>query len=182
MNAGGFASRADVLVFLHADTRLPIGWDEAVRRAVARGCVGGAFDFAFAGHPLGRGLRRQTLRLVQVLNRARFRAAGGFFGDQVIFCTAAAFHTIGGYPKVGLLEDVRFAHALRRLGRTATLQPPVRTSPRRFLERGVLRQLTHDFVLLGRDACGLPCRSRHYNALNRTGHRTQAFGPDRPRR
>ena len=44
MNAGADAANGDVLLFLHADTRLPAGALEHIDEAVARGASGGYFD------------------------------------------------------------------------------------------------------------------------------------------
>ncbi len=163
-----------MLLFLHADTRLPDGWDGRIRRALADPrVVGGAFDFSFAGHASARGHRRQALRLVQVLNRARFRITRAFYGDQAIFCRRDAFIRLGGFPEVSILEDARFSRRLDGSGRTAILQPPVKTSPRRFLERGVARQMALNLSIVARDLLGLPvgrqsARYRQGNACDTT--------------
>ena len=172
MNRGAAAAGGDALVFLHADTRLPDGWAECVRRALSRpGVVGGAFDFSFGSHPDARGMTRQKLRLVKFLNRTRFRWHRTFYGDQAIFCRRDAFDAAGGFPMTPLFEDVRFSRRLARLGRTVILSPGVKTSPRRFVEKGVLRQLARDLALMGIDGCGL-CPRRMwaaYNDVNRRG-------------
>src|SRR6266481_3355321 len=50
MNAGAAASRGDVLLFLHADTRLPPDADALIRDGFARtGCTWGRFDVRIAG-------------------------------------------------------------------------------------------------------------------------------------
>lgn len=160
------------LLFLHADCKVPDGFDRLVLEALAKpGVVGGAFDFNWASHPLSRGVNRELLRMVKVSNRIRFRWTGNFYGDQGIFVGAETFHRLGGFPGVGLMEDVRFCQKLKAAGRVAVVSPGIKTSPRRFLTRGVVRQFVADLMLLGQDACGLtPERAwDRYNRLNRTG-------------
>jgi rSAM/selenodomain-associated transferase 2 len=156
-NRGAAAATGDVLLFLHADTRLPAQWDAAIRRRLQNpAIVGGAFDFRFSGHRKARGLRRQGLRIVQVLNRIRFRMTGCYYGDQAIFCRRETFDRLGGFRLLPVLEDADFSRRMLRLGRTAILQPPVKTSPRRFLDRGIVRQMMLNWSILGRDLLGLP--------------------------
>jgi rSAM/selenodomain-associated transferase 2 len=174
LNRGARHARGDVLLFLHADTLLPDGFPARLRRALAGGdVVGGAFDFHWQRlDGLGDGLRWQQLKLVRVLNRIRFRWTRNFYGDQAIFVRRDAFDRVGGFPPLPLLEDVRFCERLNRLGRTAIVSPAVRTSPRRFLRRGVFRQLGRDFILVSCDTLGArPTRLWDgYNDLNRTPH------------
>lgn len=172
MNRGAAVATGNVLLFLHADTRLPAGFDRAIRRALDSGVIGGAFDFAFDRDWPMDALARQKLKLVRLLNRGRFRWHRTFYGDQAIFCRHELFDRIGGYRPIPLFEDVRFSHAMRRLGRTAILQPPVETSPRRFMEQGILRQMFRDMFLMAADGCGI-CPGRmwqRYNAHNRDRH------------
>ena len=173
MNAGAAVASADrpgdALLFLHADTRPPVGYAAAVLRACATpGVVGGAFDFSWGSHPKGRGVNRRLLEFVCFVNRLRFRRSRLFFGDQAIFCRRDAFDALGGFPDLPLMEDLRFSRRLATLGRTAVLSPPVKTSPRRFCERGVLRQLFCDWYLLSAESFGTtPAEAwARYNAVN----------------
>ena len=172
MNRGAAVAIGDVLLFLHADTRLLPAFDASIARAIANGCVGGAFDFSFGADDRARGIDKQKLKVVKILNRIRFRWHRTFYGDQAIFCRRDAFEQIGGFDAKPLFEDARFSRRMGRVGRTAILQPPVKTSPRRFVERGILRQLTMDLLLMGLDNCGVEPAPlwRHYNQLNRDGH------------
>ena len=176
MNRGAAVATGEVLLFLHADTRLPTGFDRAICRAVGNGCVGGAFDFSFGAHDRARGLAKQKLKLVKILNRTRFRWHRTFYGDQAIFCRRDVFAAIGGYDAKPLFEDARFSRRMGQVGRTAILQPAVKTSPRRFVERGVLRQMTLDMLLMALDNCGVEpgLLWRRYNKLNRDGHASDA--------
>ena len=166
MNRGAKIADGEVLLFLHADTRLPVGYDDAVRRAISNGCVGGAFDFSFGSDDRARGLNKQKLKLVRILNRVRFRWKRTFYGDQAIFCRRDVFESLGGYQELPLFEDVRLSKDMRRRGRLAILQPPVKTSPRRFIEKGVLRQMIRDMILMALDGCGV-CPRRMWSAYNR---------------
>ncbi len=172
MNRGAAAAMGNVLLFLHADTRLPPGFDRAICRAIRNGCVGGAFDFSFGADARARGLAKQKLKLVKILNRTRFRWHRTFYGDQAIFCRRDVFAAIGGFDAKPLFEDARFSRRMGRAGRTAILQPAVKTSPRRFVERGILRQMTLDMLLMALDNCNIEPASlwRRYNKLNRDGH------------
>ena len=133
MNAGAARASAEVLLFLHADTRLPPGFDAAVLAALADpAVVGGRFDVCFDPNtPL--------LALIAALMNRRSRLTGIATGDQALFARRAVFEALGGFPDVPLMEDVAFSRALKRRGRIACLRQRVTTSSRRWLADGPLR-------------------------------------------
>lgn len=134
LHAGARAARGEVLLFLHADTRLPPGAPEAVRAALAAGARWGRFDVEIDGrHPL--------LRVVAWCMNLRSRWTGIATGDQAIFVARAAYDAAGGFPPVPLMEDVALSRALRAAGAPACLRARVRTSGRRWEARGVLRTI-----------------------------------------
>jgi hypothetical protein len=145
-----------VLLFLHADTRLPPGGVEAVLAALGRGARWGRFDVEISGrHPL--------LRPVAWLVNARSRLSGIATGDQAMFVTRDAFVAAGGFPDVPLMEDVALSTALRRAGRPACLRLRALTSGRRWESRGVVRTILLMWSLrflfwLGRDPAVLARR------------------------
>ena len=134
MNAGAAHARADVLLFLHADTRLPPLADASVLQAVASGACWGRFDVRIEGRP-------QMLRVVAALMNLRSRLSGIATGDQAIFITRAAFDRAGGFPVQPLVEDIEMSRRLKRLGRPACLRTRVCTSGRRWEQRGVWRTI-----------------------------------------
>lgn len=173
LNAGAAAARGEVLLFLHADTLLPDFFPQLIRRALqSSAVVGGAFDFLWSDHPQNAGWNAACLRLVVMVNRARFRWTSNFYGDQAIYVRRDVHDAIGGFPNVRLMEDIRFSRQMKRRGRVAILRPPVRTSPRRFLANGVLRQFYRDLRLLAMESCGFDAGNLHhqYNRLNRSPH------------
>jgi rSAM/selenodomain-associated transferase 2 len=134
MNAGAAAARHAVLLFLHADTRLPPQADALIQRAVDAGRVWGRFDVRIEG-------RAPMLRVVAALMNLRSRLSGIATGDQAIFVTRAAFENVGGFPLQPLMEDIELSRRLKRLGRPACLRERVRTSGRRWEQRGVWRTI-----------------------------------------
>ena len=133
MNAGAAVARGDVLLFLHADTRLPAGYAQAVARALADPrVVGGRFDVRLDATGLAY---RVVGRLISVRSRVTRVATG----DQAIFVRRAVFARLGGYPAVPLMEDVALSRALKRAGRVACLGETVVTSARRWQRHGVAR-------------------------------------------
>jgi rSAM/selenodomain-associated transferase 2 len=134
MNAGVDAASGDVLLFLHADTRLPADADRLVAHALAGGHLWGRFDVRIEGrHPL--------LGVVARMMNLRSRATGIATGDQAIFVTREAFRAVGGYAEIPLMEDIVLARALRRRSRPACLSARATTSGRRWEKRGVLRTI-----------------------------------------
>ena len=135
MNGGAAISRGDVLLFLHADTRLPADADRLILERLAQSRrVWGRFDVTIEGrHPL--------LPLVAVSMNARSRLTGIATGDQAMFVTRAAFAAAGGFPEIALMEDIAFARSLKRMSRPLCLRARVTTSGRRREQRGVLRTI-----------------------------------------
>jgi rSAM/selenodomain-associated transferase 2 len=133
MNAGAAAAHGDVLLFLHADTRLPDEADRLLLDGLARsGRVWGRFDVRFDD---------DGLALIAVMMNARSRLTGIATGDQAMFMTRAAFHAAGRFPPIALMEDVALSARLKRSGRRLCLRARVTTSGRRWREHGALRTI-----------------------------------------
>jgi rSAM/selenodomain-associated transferase 2 len=130
MNAGAAAAAGSMLVFLHADTRLPPDADGLIVSSL-QSHSWGRFDVQIEG-------RHALLPLVARMMNLRSRLTGIATGDQAIFVRREAF---AGFPEIPLMEDIAFSKAMKRLGRPACLSARVTTSGRRWEERGVLRTI-----------------------------------------
>jgi rSAM/selenodomain-associated transferase 2 len=135
MNAGAACARGEILLFLHADTRLPDAADALVVDGLKRTRRGwGRFDVAIAGrHPL--------LKVVAFLMNWRSRLTGITTGDHAIFVTRSLYTAAGGYPDIALMEDIELSKRLKRFGPPLCLKHRLTTSGRRWEERGVLRTI-----------------------------------------
>jgi rSAM/selenodomain-associated transferase 2 len=130
MNAGAALGTGDALLFLHADTTLPDNADRLIAVALAQRAWG-RFDLRIAGrHPL--------LAIVARMINWRSRLTGIATGDQAIFVTREAFHAVGGFPDLPLMEDIAISHRLKRLSRPFCIATPVVTSGRRWETNGVI--------------------------------------------
>ncbi|MCL6480271.1 MAG: TIGR04283 family arsenosugar biosynthesis glycosyltransferase [Firmicutes bacterium] len=140
MNRGARCHDADVLLFLHADSELPTGWQAHIRHALADPRVaGGCFRLEFD-------VPRPMLRFYSWFTR--FPGRFFHFGDQGFFVRREIFWRLGGFREVPFLEDVDFLRRLRRYGEFAVLPAAVRTSARRFLRHGTVRQQLRNIALV----------------------------------
>jgi rSAM/selenodomain-associated transferase 2 len=130
MNAGARRATGELLLFLHADTRLPPDSEVLVKRALEHH-LWGRFDVEIEGrHPL--------LKVVGWAMSLRSRLTGIATGDQAIFVRRDAF---AGFPEIPLMEDIAFSREMKRRGAPACLRERVTTSGRRWESRGVLRTI-----------------------------------------
>jgi len=135
MNAGAAVATGEVLLFLHADTRLPDRADRVVLDGLAAsGRAWGRFDVRIDGaHPL--------LRLVGALMNRRSRWTGIATGDQAMFVRRDAFDAVGGFPPLALMEDVALSARLKRVSPPLCIAEPAITSGRRWESCGVVRTI-----------------------------------------
>jgi rSAM/selenodomain-associated transferase 2 len=133
MNAGAAAARGDVLLFLHADTRLPDDFADAIAAALAAPDVVAGFFAVVLDAPGWR------YRLTERLISGRSRLTGVATGDQANFVRRDVFEALGGFASLPLMEDIELIRRLKHRGRVAALPQAVLTSARRWQRRGFWR-------------------------------------------
>lgn len=164
-NAGALAAQGRVLLFLHADTRLPEGFAAQIRKALGQpGVVAGAFRFAI-------GATGWRFRLLERCTNWRAACFGLPYGDQALFLPAARFQAMGGFREFALLEDLELVLRLRKMGRIALLPTPALTSPRRWQRLGIARTTVMNQLILLGFFCGIsPARLARWYGKVREGN------------
>lgn len=149
MHTGALRAKGDVLLFLHADTLLPLGW---------RGQLAKVWDNEPRPALTAFGLRFDApgahYRLMELLARWRTRLTGVPQGDQALAVDAKGYLAAGGFPLVPLMEEYELRRHLP--GRLKILEGKVRTSARRYQARGPIRNNLRNFLILFLYYTGVP--------------------------
>jgi hypothetical protein len=150
MNAGAAESNGDVLLFLHADTRLPDNFDAKVMDAVSQnGFCSGAFSLGIDSDARG-------LRFIERVANWRSRVFQMPYGDQALFVCRKLFNEIGGFPDFPIMEDFELVRRLRKKGKISILPESVRTSPRRYLNFGIFKTWFLNQIIIAAYYLGIP--------------------------
>lgn len=142
MNAGASAAKGDILVFLHADTELPMSALKRISAFINRNeFVGGAFD-------LGIKSDKMIFKVIGFLGSLRSRLNRIPYGDQAIFIRSDYFNEIGGYKDIPLMEDAELMRRIKKSGKKILIfHDRVMTSPRRWEEEGVTYCILRNWTL-----------------------------------
>jgi len=133
MNRGAAAATNEVLLFLHADTRLPSDAAQRINESMDRIMrVWGRFDVKLSG-------KHFMFRLIERMINLRSCVTGVATGDQAIFVRRGIFELFGGYSEIPIMEDVELTKSLRTISRPCCIDSPVVTSSRRWEENGIMR-------------------------------------------
>lgn len=144
--------RHDWILVLHADSRLPERWTDAVR-AVLRGPGGDRhgwyFDFRVEGE-------RPMLRLLERAVALRSSCGQRPYGDQGLLIHNSLYTAVGGYKAIPLMEDLDLVQRMAQSSRLRRLGCPLTTSNRRWRHRSVLKQAWRNAHLRWRWRRGAP--------------------------
>lgn len=143
-NKGAQVATGELLLFLHADTLLPDGWDWIVRKTLAEPAIAlGAFAFKVLEPFPGQ-------KFIEDTANWRSKAGGLPYGDQGLFMQKEIFEQAGGFPDQPIMEDYAFVRTLRRFGKIITVPQAAITSGRRWQQHGVFKvTVVNKLMILG---------------------------------
>ncbi|MDJ0576395.1 MAG: TIGR04283 family arsenosugar biosynthesis glycosyltransferase [Xenococcaceae cyanobacterium MO_234.B1] len=144
MNQGSAIAKGDILLFLHADTKLPPDYAQLVRETLAQPeVIAGAFELAIDSP-------KKSLRFIETMVNWRSRFLSLPYGDQALFLKQQTFQEIGGFADLPIMEDFELVKRLQRQGKIAIAPAKVITSPRRWQKLGVFKTtLINQLIILG---------------------------------
>jgi len=141
MNFGAKKADGDILLFLHADCILPDNGLNIIRQTLSnRRIVAGAFFLAIAHPNFG-------FRVIEFVGNIRSRITHFMYGDQGMFLKKDLFTSIGGFADIPLMEDIEISKRLRKLGKIVFINPPIKASPRRWLDEGMVYTTLRDWTI-----------------------------------
>jgi rSAM/selenodomain-associated transferase 2/rSAM/selenodomain-associated transferase 1 len=167
MNQGAQIAAGSILLFLHADTRLPADWIADVQATLSRlHVVAGAFELHIDGQEPG-------LRWIEWGVKWRSRLLQLPYGDQALFLKAETFHQLGGFPALPIMEDFVFVRQLRSIGHIAIVPRAVTTSARRWHKLGILKTTLINQLVIGAYLLGVsPDRIARWYRQDGSGRRS----------
>jgi len=132
MNAGASIAQGEILIFLHADTKLPEDAFQKIRRVLEEGrYVGGAFYLRIDSD-------RVIFKLISHITSFLSRLTRIPYGDQTIFIKKDYFNRIGRYGDIPVMEDAELMRKIKReRKKICIIRDNVKTSPRRWKEKGI---------------------------------------------
>ncbi|MEE8324326.1 MAG: glycosyltransferase [Candidatus Humimicrobiaceae bacterium] len=127
LNEGAAIAEGDILVFLHADCRLPVNALEKIKNTFNRlpDLAGGAFTMKVEGV-------RFLYNILSIGGNIYCRTTKIFFGDRAIFVRRGILNKISGYRDIPVMSDVDFSKRMKRAGRVLLLTGPVISNERKF--------------------------------------------------
>jgi len=143
MNCGAAEAEGDILIFLHADTRLP---ENALKNIAGisedKAFVGGAFDLRIDS-------KRFAFRVIEKMASWRSRLTRIPYGDQAIFIRAEYFQQVGGFRNIPIMEDVELMQRIKqKKGKIKIIPERVLTSSRRWEKEGVVFCTLRNWLLI----------------------------------
>ncbi len=135
MNLGASKATGEILLFLHADTRLPARFDTVIFSALQTSRRDwGRFDVQLSG-------RHRMFRLIEFMINWRSKLSGIATGDQAIFVKKSVFEKLGGFVEIPLMEDISLSNSLKKNSRPVCLAQKVLTSSRRWEQKGIWKTI-----------------------------------------
>lgn len=142
MNKGAEIATGDFLVFLHADTSLPINAFKQIKKTVLDSRYDtGAFSLKLDSENM-------FIKIISFCANLRAFITGIPFGDQAIFIKRDIFERIGGYPDIPIMEDIELMRRVKKTGgKIRIYKDEAITSARKWEKEGIFRTTFRNIIL-----------------------------------
>ena len=141
MNAGANEATGDLLLFLHADSRIePESYRKMLEYMKNPKWIGGAFTLCIESG-------KWSLKLIALLANIRSKYFGVAYGDQGFFVRKEVFKDMNGFSPIPICEDLDFYYRLRKKGSVILLKEKAHTSPRRWINEGIFFTIVRNFII-----------------------------------
>lgn len=140
MNFAAQKSQADVLYFVHSDTRPPLSFYTDIQDAFDKGYVHGSYRFKFDTH-------KRMLKINEWFTRFKPLTLCG--GDQTIFVPRMIFEDSGAYPEhYMIMEEYEWMKQMRKVGASfCKMTNEVLVSDRKYHDNSWLRVNLANFLV-----------------------------------
>ena len=150
MNAGANEATGDLLLFLHADSRIePESYRKMLEYMKNPKWIGGAFTLCIESG-------KWSLKLIALLANIRSKYFGLAYGDQGFFVRKEVFNDMNGFSPIPICEDLDFYYRLRKKGSVILLKEKAHTSPRRWINEGIFFTTVRNFIIAVLFGLGFP--------------------------
>ncbi len=150
MNVGADEATGDILLFLHADSRIePESYRKMLQCMQNPKWIGGAFTLCIESG-------KWSLKLIALLANIRSKYFGLAYGDQGFFVRKEVFNDMNGFSPIPICEDLDFYYRLRKKGSVILLKEKAHTSPRRWINEGIFFTTARNFFIAVLFGLGFP--------------------------
>ena len=150
MNSGANEATGDLLLFLHADSRIePESYRKMLECMENPKWIGGAFTLCIESG-------KWSLKLIALLANIRSKYFGLAYGDQGFFVRKEVFNDMNGFSPIPICEDLDFYYRLRKKGSVILLKEKAHTSPRRWINEGIFFTTARNFFIAVLFGLGFP--------------------------
>ncbi|MBI4369199.1 MAG: TIGR04283 family arsenosugar biosynthesis glycosyltransferase [Elusimicrobia bacterium] len=151
MHEGALFASGDLLLFLHADTELPLNWQGILYGAwsSSQKPVATAFRLNFSDDGL-------FFRFLAIAANWRTSWTGIPHGDQAIAIDREIYFRAGGFLAVPIMEEYFLFNKLRWFGCVRILSEPIKTSTRRYEQNGRVFNAIRNTLIIALFYVGAP--------------------------
>jgi len=135
LHAGANASSHETLVFLHADTLLPLTATNNINNALDKlNANWGRFNVTFTN-------KQFIFNVIAWLMNKRSCITGIVTGDQTLFIKRKTYFDSGGFADIPIMEDIEFSKRLKKHSPPICLSETVTTSSRKWEQQGIIKTI-----------------------------------------